>query len=275
MHVLICPVRVQGDSAAEEVAQAIEWLNRHRAAEVVAIVRGGGSLEDLWPFNEARLVRAISASAIPIVTGVGHETDFTLADFAADQRALTPTDAARIAVPDAAEIRSRLEGLDEDLRAALEREIGDWRLSLEQLARRLDRSRDVVDDARQLIEDRVQTMSAALLGRIRLKREAIHGVQRRAAENHPRQRVSLMHARCEELSHRHATAITSALREKKRALADTARLLNGLSPLTVLDRGYSLVLNAEGSLVRDAAALHAGDKVSIRLSRGTADAETR
>jgi exodeoxyribonuclease VII large subunit len=275
VHVLICPVRVQGDTAAGEVAAAIEWVNRHDAAEVIAIVRGGGSLEDLWPFNEEPLVRAIAGSAIPVVTGVGHETDVTLADFAADQRALTPTDAARIVVPDADEIRRQLEGLADGMTGQLDRIVADGRLALERLAGRLDRSRDIVNDARQLIEDRAAALSAALRAIVHDRRAAIGDVLRRAAENHPRQRVALMRARAEDLSHRLDVATRSSLKEKRRGLADTARLLNGLSPLTVLDRGYGLVFTAADELVRDAALLDVGDLVRIRLSRGTADAEIK
>lgn len=275
VHVLICPVRVQGAAAAGEIAGAIEWVNLREAAEVIAVVRGGGSLEDLWPFNEELLVRAIAASAIPVVTGVGHETDFTLADFAADQRALTPTDAARIAVPDAAEIRDRLLGLAEDLHSAVSREVSDRRLALLRLSGRLDRSRDIINDARQLIEDRVQTLTAALRGLIILKRGSIGELQRRAAENHPRQRVVLMRARCGELSHRFGIVMTSMLREKRRGLGDAARLLNGLSPLTVLERGYSLIFNAEGVVVRDATEIRMGDLVTLKFSRGSAEAEIK
>lgn len=273
VHVLICPVRVQGENAAEEVACAIEWVNRRKAAEVIAVVRGGGSLEDLWPFNEERLVRAVALSVIPVVTGVGHETDFTLSDFAADQRALTPTDAARIAVPDAAEIRDRLQSLADDMQVALLREIGDRRLALVTLAGRLDRSRDIVNDTRQVIEDRIQSMSTAFRSEIRLKRDLIGAMQQRAAENHPRQRVMLMRARCRELSHRFGVSMTSMLKERRRSLGDAARLLNGLSPLTVLDRGYSLVFDTRGAVVRAANEIHAGETVTLKFSHGTAAAE--
>ena len=273
VHVLIYPVRVQGDSAAAEVAGALEWFNRHVAADVIAVVRGGGSLEDLWPFNEEILVRAIAISTIPVVTGVGHETDFTLADFAADQRALTPTDAARIAVPDAAELRERALGLAEDLRVTLAREVGDRRLKLERLNNRLDRSRDIVNEARQQIEEQVQAMSNMLSIRIRRGRDQINHALRRAAENHPRQRVTFMRARSADFSHRLGVTLANDLHEKRRKLIDAARLLRGLSPFAVLDRGYSLVFDRHGALVRAAVDIQSGDAVSIKFAGGSAEAE--
>jgi exodeoxyribonuclease VII large subunit len=207
------------------------------------------------------------------VTGVGHETDFTLADFAADRRALTPTDAARLTVPDAENLRGRVLSLAEDAGAALSGFMGGRRLSVERMVSRLDRSRDIINDARQVIEDRTLVLSSAVRERVRSARDIIGGVLRRAAESHPRQRVNLMKARCGDLSHRLAVATNSGVREKRRRLSDAGRLLHDLSPLAVLDRGYSIVIDRRGALVRDARDVSPGEAVQIRFAKGLAAAE--
>lgn len=270
-HVLIHPARVQGESAASEVAAALAWFNANRAAGVVAIVRGGGSIEDLWPFNEEIVVRAITASVIPVVTGIGHETDFSLADFAADARALTPTDAARLSVPDAGELRDRIFGFRESAESALSQTLGGLRLDLERGLSALDRSRDIVNEARQEIEDRVDTMSRAALSILRRERSRVTETTRRASENHPRQRVALAHACFQGLSLRLGRSVRANVYERRRGLLDAARLLDDLSPLSVLDRGYSLVY-ANGRLVSNAESLSVGDALSIRFAHGSAEA---
>ncbi|MBI5527088.1 MAG: exodeoxyribonuclease VII large subunit [Deltaproteobacteria bacterium] len=272
VHVLVHPARVQGASAAAEVIAALGWFNDHRAADVVAIVRGGGSIEDLWPFDEEALCRAIAGSGIPVVTGIGHETDFTLADFAADARALTPTDAARLAVPDAGKLREKILSLRDDAESALSRTLGGLRLELERRTSSLDRSRNIVDEVRQEIEDRAEAMSRSALSIIHRDRGHLSDVMRRASENHPRQRVALARARFLDLSRRMDTSTRVVLRDRRRRLSDSARLLEGLSPLAVLDRGYSLVHDACGRIVLDSETLRAGDNVSLRFARGGADA---
>jgi exodeoxyribonuclease VII large subunit len=272
VHVLVHPARVQGDSAAAEVTAALAWFNDRGAADVVAIVRGGGSFEDLWPFNEETLCRAVAQSGIPVVTGIGHESDFTLADFAADARALTPTDAARLAVPDAGELRQKTLSLRDDAETALLRTLGGLRLGLERRISVLDRSRNIVDEARQEIEDRVETLSRCALSTVRTNRGRLNDILHRVTENHPRQRLVLARARFSDLSGRMDASARALLRDRRQRLADAARLLEGLSPLSVLDRGYSLVHDTAGRIVSNSEMLRPGDAVSLRFARGGAGA---
>ena len=151
--VILLPVRVQGEEAAGEIARAIAYANREALCELLIVGRGGGSMEDLWAFNEEPVTRAIYASKIPVISAVGHEPDVTISDFAADLRAATPSNAAELAVPDRAELRARLEGLQRQMAAALQRQAQSARGRLEAL-----RSRAVLKDPLRPVQDRRQTL---------------------------------------------------------------------------------------------------------------------
>ncbi len=230
VEVLVVPVRVQGDGAAQEIAAAVGTLNRLHAAgvmtvDVLIVGRGGGSLEDLWAFNEECVADAIFASAIPVVSAVGHETDVTIADLVADHRALTPTHAATDVVPDRQEI---LLGL-RDLQARLDGG----------LARRLDA-------ARQRLAD----------------------LAARPAFRRPLERVREAERRLDDWSERlHRAGRTRLERSRERFEAAAARL-EAVSPLNVLARGYSLTQTEAGAVVRDAMQVRPGDRVRTRLHRG-------
>jgi exodeoxyribonuclease VII large subunit len=273
--ILLAPVRVQGDGAAREIAEALHLLARVDGVEVIALVRGGGSLEDLWQFNEEVVVRAIAASRVPVVTGIGHETDYTLSDFAADARALTPTDAARLCVPDADELRDSVAGLIEAAGTGLLHALTERRLAAVKLAARLDRSRDIVDEAWQRVEEAAGALNAAAVARIAGVRASITALVARAASRHPRTVVSVSRERCRNMSKRLGLSMRSGLDAKRGALSDRARLLHSLSPLAVLDRGYSLTFDARGAVVRDASTLSPGDELRLKFSRGGAAAEVK
>ena len=210
VEVWVCPVPVQGDGAAERIAAAIQGLNRLRGIDVLVVGRGGGSLEDLWEFNEECLAQAIFQSRIPVVTGIGHETDLTIADLVADRRGLTPTDAATNAVPD---------------------------------------RQEVLNDLR----DCETRLNNALLGRLQLARARLNDLVRRPTFRRPLQRA--IRRRLE--------------REQQRLEAEAARL-EGLSPLNVLGRGYSLTrMAADQRVVRDAAQVQPGDRLITILHHGS------
>ncbi|MFN8625406.1 MAG: exodeoxyribonuclease VII large subunit [Candidatus Binatia bacterium] len=226
IHALVRPVRVQGDGAAPDIVQAIADLNEDGRAEVIIVGRGGGSLEDLWAFNDERVVRAIAASRAPVVSAVGHEIDVTVADLVADRRAPTPTAAAAMVVPERRELLARLEQLDGSLRLAARRH----------LRRHSDRI-------------------AALARHLR----------------DPRQVLKNMQQRIDELSERTLRAAGARLRFAQQQLRGTAERLQALSPLAVLQRGYSITRHAsDGAVVRDAATLHAGEDLRLMFARGSA-----
>jgi len=225
-RVVVRPVKVQGDGAAREIAAGIGDLNRLHGVDVIIVGRGGGSLEDLWAFNEEIVARAICASRIPVISAVGHEIDFTIADFVADQRAPTPTAAAEMVVPRKADLLEQVEALELQLHKCMEFKLANARENLTLWVKRL------ADPGRKLRENqqRVDELSADLLRRMQ-----------------------------------------SGLRACKERLNHEAGRLNALSPLAVLERGYSITHKLpDEHIVKDAAALSAGDRVRITFGSGKA-----
>jgi exodeoxyribonuclease VII large subunit len=228
IDVLVIPVRVQGDGAAQEIVSGIRLANRLSPPPDVLIVgRGGGSLEDLWAFNEEPVVRAIAASRVPTVSAVGHEIDVTLADLVADVRALTPSEAAERVVPSADEISKRMRGFHERLRASV---------------------------TRRLII--LRTKFAALAANRALRRpfDAIHDRSRRV----------------DELSVRTASAVKSFVSQRRGRIDTLAAKLESLSPLAVLQRGYSVTTDDRGRVIRDARQLRSGQTINSRFASGIA-----
>jgi exodeoxyribonuclease VII large subunit len=228
VDVLVIPARVQGEGAAQEIVAGIKLANRLSPPPDVLIVgRGGGSLEDLWSFNEEVVVRAIAASRVPTVSAVGHEIDVTLADLAADVRALTPSEAAERVVPSADEVTKRLRGYHERLRASV---------------------------ARRLVI--LRTKIAALAGHRALRRP-----------------FDLIHERSrtlDEISLRTIAAVKAFVRDRRGRVDTLAGKLESLSPIAVLERGYSVTTDEKGRIVRDAGTLRLGHSVTTRFAKGIA-----
>jgi exodeoxyribonuclease VII large subunit len=255
LHLRLYPVRVQGEGAADEIVEAIRLLNRHRAADVILLARGGGSLEDLWAFNEESVARAIAASKIPIITGIGHETDFTIADFVADLRAPTPSAAAELVIKSKEELKERLRTLEAKLAQHLRYQILHARQSLtELLAARGWRQLDA------LLREQMQRADE-LATRLR------QGL--RDAVTDRRQRWALAAARLVSFDLRGALE-----RERLRLKALTGQL-NQLSPIRVLDRGYAIVFDEQGKVVKSTAAVRLGDPIQVQLARGRLEAEVK
>jgi exodeoxyribonuclease VII large subunit len=221
---------VQGEGAAAKLVQALAAANRRAECDVLLLVRGGGSIEDLWPFNEEALARAIRASAIPVVAGVGHETDFTIADFAADERAPTPTAAAELVSPP---------------REAL-------------LAR---------------VAENAQRLSRETLRRIEYAMQAVDALARRLI--HPAERLRSSRQHLTHLGARLATATAQHLAEFGRRLDVASARLESLGHDAVLARGYSLTLDAQRRILRDAAGVRDGECIVTVLARGEIESEVR
>ncbi len=270
LPVVVYPSGVQGESAPAEIVAALAAAARRAETDVLILCRGGGSIEDLWAFNDERVARAIRASRIPVVVGVGHETDFTIADFAADVRAPTPTAAAELVSPPRSELLARLRVLVGRLHRRSERDLEIRMQLLDHLSRRL------VHPGRRL------DAQGALLGqlRCRLTQAAARGLDRqgwrlRELVERSRRRlppVELLAARAAQLGTRLRTASLRQLGEREARVAALLRGLAHLDPRGVLARGYSLVRDGAGRLVRRGAELAAGDVVDITFSQGGAQA---
>jgi len=258
LHLLLYPVRVQGEGAAEEIVEAIQFFNRAHVSirpDVLILARGGGSLEDLWAFNEEGVARAIAASKIPVITGVGHETDFTIADFVADLRAPTPSAAAELVIQSKEELKQRLRALDTRLAEKLRYQVLQARHQLSQLmrARGWRRLESLLREQAQRADELALRLRQALLDTVAQRRhDWAVAVARLASYD-----------------------LRGAVQRERLRLKALAGQLNQLSPLAVLERGYAIVFDAEGKVVKSAAAVRVGDPIEVRLARGRLTAEIR
>jgi len=291
--IIVSDVRVQGDGAAQEIARAIRELPRQAPeVEVMIAGRGGGSVEDLWAFNEEAVVRAIASCRVPIVSAVGHETDFTLADFAADARAKTPTDAATLVVPVLADLLSSLETRNSQLVTHLREKVNHGWMTF-------DRFRDsyglrAVETSGRIQRERLEGLAArserALVNAIRSKRDLLSSLATRSSLRDPSELLEAFRQRVARLESDAAFSIPSASIEVERvrlgglskrvashAAAAAARLkrdvlaieekLSALDPLKVLERGYSITLH-NGRVVKDASRVPPGAEIESRLHKG-------
>jgi exodeoxyribonuclease VII large subunit len=272
--IVLAPVPVQGMGAAAEIAAAIERFNRWGGADVLIVGRGGGSLEDLWAFNEEAVVRAIAGSRIPVVTGVGHEVDTTLADLAADVRAATPSHAAELTVRDATEVRHRVELLDDRQARAVRFAIDVRRKSLEELQGKygFKRVRDVFTALQQKVDESIARAAQALQVALRAARERLDALARAYGLREFPRVLSERHEEVLATARRLTPAAVAVVHAERRRVAALDDRLRALSPRAVLERGFALVRAGDGSLVRTAGSLTSGDHLVIEFARGEADA---
>jgi exodeoxyribonuclease VII large subunit len=272
-------VSVQGEGSAEQIAEALGLLNRQAAkasvaADVIILARGGGSLEDLWEFNEEIVARAIARSKIPIVTGVGHEVDVAIADLVADYHAHTPTEAAQVVVTHWRNAPDTIDGIALRTRRAVQLMLNDARQRLGAIQRHevFRRPLDRVNQLRQLLDDRQRSLTFATMNRLQVARTRVDRSASRLGEMHPRHRVDLYSQRLAELRARMAAAVSRS-RERQAARVDAMDAqLRALSPEAVLKRGYSITtLKKSGKLVRTAAQVKIGDRLQTRFADGTVE----
>jgi exodeoxyribonuclease VII large subunit len=269
--VLLYPVAVQGAAAAAEIAAALKLAGLRAECDVLILARGGGSLEDLWAFNDEALARAIAACPIPVVSGIGHEIDVTIADFAADVRAATPSAAAEIVVPDAEEWSASIRRLGERLRRALRQIIDAHR---ERLRWIIGRAALVSPEARfaqqgQRLDELEQRLSRALRQILADRRSALRLSVSRLWQLSPAARLQGTAARHAALSARLRAGGLKQLNHARERLAPLVRTLHAVSPLATLDRGYAIVSLDGGGILRDAKDAPAGTIIEAHLSKGT------
>jgi exodeoxyribonuclease VII large subunit len=270
--VLIHPVPVQGAAAAPAIIAALDDLSARADCDVVILARGGGSLEDLWCFNDEGVARAIRRCGLPVVTGVGHETDFTIADFAADVRAPTPSGAAQLVVPDRTALLQQIAVLRERLRLAAMRQLGQMQQRHAALAHRLQQTHPGSRLAQQAqrLDELEQRLGQATRRELALRRQQFEALATRLSRVHPGITVSRHAERLDHMAQRLRAAIDLRFRAASQRLALSARALSAVSPLAVLDRGYAIATTSDGTAVRDAGRLAPGQSLSLRLARGIA-----
>jgi exodeoxyribonuclease VII large subunit len=272
--IVLAPVRVQGEGAAAEIAAAIERFNRYMKVDLLIVGRGGGSLEDLWAFNEEPVVRAIATSRLPVISAVGHEVDWTLADMAADVRAATPSNAAEIAVRDQVEVRQRIAALDARGGRALRQGLEERRRRLRELIEKYGfrRQRDALGYWQQRVDDLLERLRVRLRDGLSAARERLASIQGRyGLREWPR---TLVERRGEITiqAERLTTATVGLIHAGRIRLAGYQDRLRALSPRLVMERGYCLARRPDGTLLRVATELSVGDPITVEFARGEVDA---
>lgn len=268
MHVIVYPTLVQGKEASMQITQAIADANRHGVAQLLIVARGGGSLEDLFAFNEENVARAIFASKIPIISGVGHETDVTIADFVADLRAATPTAAAELASPDQAALLHRVTLLEQKLIRSIQTRLQTYAQRVQLLQKSLIHPNDMLQRVMQRIDLLTAQLSHGMQHASNARQVQLTALHNRLLHCHPQMTLDKYAARTDHLQGRLTAAIQYILIQKTQTLGAVGRALHALSPLAVLDRGYSITLNPQGVAVRSVKDVHQGDTLETRLVDG-------
>ena len=253
LGILLAPVTVQGEGAAASIARAVEYFNTRDDIDLLIVGRGGGSIEDLWAFNEEVVARAIAASRIPVISAVGHEIDFTISDFVADVRAPTPSAAAELAVPVKTELETKITRLAARLGGSLQ-------------------NRALV--LREKVPGFRQAMAQALRASLQQRQQRVDESALRLTHE-LKNAISVQRQRLPQLQQTMTHRLESAVAERKQNLRRLEVQLRALSPLAVLDRGYSLTQTADGQVVRDASVVKKGDLLKTRFAKGTAVSEVK
>lgn len=285
VHVLFSPARVQGDGAGSDIARAIRLINEHhkraeRAGrcddliDVLIVGRGGGSTEDLWAFNQEEVARAIRASAIPVISAVGHETDFTIADFAADLRAATPSAAAELVAAKEDQICSTLADLGRSLSGLMRFKIVDARTRVQEraLSQVFDEVRSRMRNARMETNSTTHRMQLQINRAVRDARGRADAVSFQLSPARLQTRLSNARTRFDTAYNSCSGLMGAHLEEARTSLGMAAASLDALSPLAVLQRGYAVAQDRSGNLLLDAQSVSRGDSIRVRLAKGRLEA---
>jgi exodeoxyribonuclease VII large subunit len=277
LHIILYPVRVQGEGAAGEIVQAIRYFDRKQIADVLILARGGGSLEDLWAFNEETVACAMVACSVPIISGVGHETDFTIADFAADIRASTPSAAAEMVVRTRQEFDGQLCDLRDKIAQLLRyrllqsnRQLRE--LDLHRAARRLE---DGMRRRRQRADELSAQLAEALRRRVEALQQRLQSALSRISAVDFRARLRAAAVRLDQRTAELEVRIGRTFTAKRQSLERSIVQLEERSPLRLLERGYAICRDAAGSVVQAADQVAIGDRIRVQLARGRLGAEVK
>jgi exodeoxyribonuclease VII large subunit len=270
VHILIYPVRVQGEGASIEIAEGIENFNKWMEVDVIIVGRGGGSLEDLWAFNEEIVARAIYHSKIPIISAVGHETDYTISDFVADLRAPTPSAAAELIVRDKRELKNSLRYLVGTLEDRILQTLQQRRRDLSHLRRILTDPRKKLEEYLLRVDDLVNRFRVLTSWILKGKKEKFLHLGGRLYLRDPGQKVKNLRLATSEVGKRLGQTMRHSVEIRRQRLEGMSGKLSSLSPLSILQRGYSITREVPSlKILVDVAHVRKGDKVEVRLHRGT------
>lgn len=267
LPVTVIPVPVQGIEAAPAIVRAIALANREAEFDAILLARGGGSLEDLWAFNEETVARAIAGSRLPVVSGVGHETDFTIADFVADVRAPTPSAAAELLSPDGEELLATLGGFEVLLTRALRTHLSRLKQQLSHLRARLRHPGQRLQDLSQKLDELELRLQRAHAQRLRQHQQHLQYLVSRLRSRHPGEKIPAMHAQTAGLQLRLQRALLQQLHTQRQHLSHLAERAQLASPLAILARGYAIIENKNG-VIRDIRQVSIGETITARVAHG-------
>ena len=267
--VKIFPVAVQGKEAASDIASMINYASKQSQCDVLILSRGGGSLEDLWSFNEEIVARAIADCTIPIVTGVGHETDFTIADFVADHRAATPSAAAEYVSPDSEDWAQTFKGFESRLSYLINNLVKQYEQTLKHLEKRLQHPGRRLQTQAQRVDELEQRLVNTINTKTRHSHALLSTLIAKLYKNTPSNKLDIIKSRHSSLTHRLGLAMSQYLKSKQQVLANSSRALDAISPLATLARGYSISKKSpEQTLIKSYRDVSLGDKIETQLKEG-------
>jgi len=275
LPVVIYPTAVQGDDAPAQIVRAIELANQRAECDVLIVGRGGGSLEDLWSFNDERVARAIFASRIPIVSAVGHETDVTIADFIADLRAPTPSAAAEVVSRNQQELLRQIQGQQQRLEMAMDYFFANLQQRFTRLHHRLQQQHPQLRLARQqtTLERLRQRLNNAIEARLRQGTQQHQRVTQRLNQQQPKGRIHRAQTRIQQLEYRLSQVITARLGGTKQRFGTAIAQLEAVSPLATLARGYSVTTATDGKVLKKTRQVKAGDMLATRVEDGVIESQ--
>ncbi|MFK8066636.1 MAG: exodeoxyribonuclease VII large subunit [Gammaproteobacteria bacterium] len=268
LEVIIYPTQVQGDSAGHSIARMIYLAAERQECDVLLVSRGGGSLEDLWAFNEEVVARAIYECEIPIVSGVGHEIDFTIADFVADVRAPTPSAAAELISQDQEKLRQNFEGFQAWFHDHISDSISRLDQNIRWLEKRLVDPGRCLEELSQRLDDLGFRANAAIRTSFDQKRIRLNNSIADLKQQNPENIIAIKKERCQQYKLRLKSAMKRHTEKLHAMLAETARTLNSVSPLATLKRGYSIIQTEKGEIIRSAKLINTGETITAKLDSG-------
>ncbi|MDU1106468.1 MAG: exodeoxyribonuclease VII large subunit, partial [Enterobacter sp.] len=277
LPVIIYPTAVQGDDAPGQIVRAIELANARQECDVLIVGRGGGSLEDLWSFNDERVARAIFASLIPVVSAVGHETDVTIADFVADLRAPTPSAAAEVVSRNQLELLRQIQNGQQRLEMAMDYFLANRTRRFTQLHHRLQQQHPQLRLARQqtVLERLRQRMSVAVDAQLKRAVSRQQRVTQRLNQQNPQPKIYRAQTRIQQLEYRLAETIRARLSTTRERFGNAVTHLEAVSPLSTLARGYSVTTATDGKVLKQTKQVNTGDVLTTRLSDGWVESEVK
>lgn len=267
LPILIYPTLVQGEMAAQQIVKAIQVANERQECDILILCRGGGSLEDLWPFNEEAVARTIFKSEIPIVSGIGHETDVTIADWVADQRAPTPSAAAELISPDQADLTERIRFFNQRLASLVTTSLRQYAASLDSLEKRILHPNQRLQQHAQTLDFMEQQLVRAIKTKIELNRRQLEFSLLKLQHVNPAFRLPEQRTALANLSRNLSQLMSQVINDTKTKLTNSIRMLNTVSPLQTLERGFSITSN-EKCVVDDITQVQVHDDLEIRVKNG-------